>query len=89
MRLIVGAMPTGERSSQAQQKDILAAFELFDKDDSGALDAKEFAAILTRPGETALSEDDAAEIIKEFDANGVCQGVGQARRTDHGKLRLH
>lgn len=70
VRLIVGAMPTGERSSQAQQKDILAAFKLFDKDDSGALDAKEFAAILTRPGETALSEHDAAEIIKEFDANG-------------------
>ena len=50
--------------------DILAAFKLFDKDGSGSLDASEFKAILTKPGETALSDEDAQAIINDFDTNG-------------------
>ena len=52
------------------KQEVLAAFKLFDKDGSGSLDAQEFKAILTRPGEAALSDEDAQAIINDFDTNG-------------------
>ena len=43
----------------------------FDADGSGALDADEIKAIFTRPGGgCALSDEEALEVIREFDVNG-------------------
>lgn len=47
------------------------AFNAFDVDKSGALTASELAAVLTRPGGgQAMSEEDAATLLKEADLNG-------------------
>lgn len=46
------------------------AFRTFDKDGSGSLSVVELQAVLTRPGGgAALSEEEVAEIIAEFDTN--------------------
>lgn len=44
-------------------------FDTFDTDKSGTLSADEFLKILTRAGDNSLSEEDAMEIIEEFDTN--------------------
>ena len=50
---------------------VQAAFNVFDKDGSGALDAEEIKAIFMRPGGgAALSDEDAVAVIAEFDVNG-------------------
>ena len=47
------------------------AFDVFDVDKSGSLSAEELRAVLTRPGGgQAMSEEDAAKLLKEFDING-------------------
>lgn len=62
---------------QHQISALKSAFEVFDEDGSGTLDAEELRKILTRIGgdgsekdSAALSEDDASEILKELDVNG-------------------
>ena len=55
---------------------VAAAFRVFDADGSGALDVDEIKSIFTRPGGgSALSDEQAMEIIREFDVNqdGVLQ----------------
>ena len=50
---------------------VRAAFHVFDKDGSGALSTDELKAVLTRPGGgQPLSDEEVADIIKEFDING-------------------
>ena len=46
------------------------AFKVFDTDGSGKLSAVELKDVLTRVGETALSEADALEVIQKADVNG-------------------
>ncbi len=50
-------------------EELKAAFKNFDKDGSGTLDAAELKAVLSR-GDTPLSDDDIAAIIKAADKNG-------------------
>ena len=49
------------------------AFEVFDRDSSGAISAAELVKILTRdtPAGKPLTEEDAREIIDDFDKRGV------------------
>lgn len=79
---------------------VAAAFKVFDADNSGTLSAAELQKILTRPGTgTALSIEDAQQIIKGFDKNGdgelnleecVCQmGLDSCRRARSRYRCLH
>ena len=44
------------------------AFNVFDVDKSGTLSAAELRAVLTRPGGgQPMSEEDASQLLKEFD----------------------
>ena len=53
-----------------------AAFSVFDKDGSGALDTEEIRAILQRPGGgSPLSDEEVAEIIEAFVS---CSNPGRA-----------
>lgn len=56
-----------------RRADILAAFKLFDKDNSGTIDKEELYNILTYKGSgrsIGLGDNMAREIIQEFDTNG-------------------
>ena len=70
-------MGWGEAAQEALEADpqyqkLLKAFRLFDKDGNGDLDAKELRDLLCRSsGDTqALTVEDAAQIIADFDENG-------------------
>jgi hypothetical protein len=55
----------------SKKADLVKAFKTFDKDNSGSLDAQEFLAILTREsGGLQMNEEDAKEMLEEFDENG-------------------
>ena len=48
-----------------------AAFDVFDADGSGALDAEEMRAVLSRPGGgKQMTDEEIKEVIADFDANG-------------------
>lgn len=49
---------------------LVKAFQTFDTDGSGTLSASEMVAILTRPGSSALSEEDSQAFINLFDKDG-------------------
>ena len=58
-------------AAQKKEKELRAAFDVFDTDGSGALSSAELKAVLSRPGGGApLSDDAIQEIIDEFDVNG-------------------
>ena len=67
------------------ERRLRAAFAVFDKDNSGDLDADELLSILTRPGgKSALSKADAHEFIGLFDTDGE----QQTRKCPHIVLPL-
>ena len=55
------------------EKEIRAAFAVFDADKSGALSVDELCTVLTRPGTgvTPLSVEEIQALIDEFDADAV------------------
>lgn len=58
-------------AAQKKEKQIRAAFDVFDTDGSGSLSAQELKAVLSRPGGGApLTSQEAQDIIDEFDING-------------------
>ena len=70
-----GRPPQGYSTMAQAQLEVAArlrkAFDTFDVDKNGSLSACELRAVLTRPGTgAALSEDDAAKLLAEFDTDG-------------------
>ena len=68
-----GSDARGDCCRHMRREDILAAFKLFDRDESGYLDKSELYDILTYKGSersVGLGAQMAREIIAEFDKNG-------------------
>ena len=61
-----------DRSLLTVEKRLRRAFELFDKDGSGAISVDELKAVLLTdvPGGTSMVEADVEAMVQEFDANG-------------------
>jgi hypothetical protein len=51
-------------------EELRAAFALFDRDGSGALNADEMRAVLSRPVGGKVSAEQVEKVIKQFDSNG-------------------
>jgi Ca2+-binding EF-hand superfamily protein len=60
-----------ESSQAAKEQDLIAAFKVFDTDNSGKLSFDELKAILQRdaPGNTPMSEHEIASLIESFDGS--------------------
>lgn len=62
------------------------SFRIFDKDNSGCIDANEVLEILTRVGGgNPMTQDDAKEFIKMFDQNGDGKMQASALKSDTGR----
>ena len=68
-RSFTRATPKASRAHM-KEKELRAAFHVFDADGSGGLSAEELKAVLTRPGGgAALTDEEVGKIIEEFDTN--------------------
>ena len=61
---------TESKAAEKKEKELRAAFDVFDTDGSGSLSCSELKAVLTRPGGgAALTDAEVMAIIEEFDVN--------------------
>ena len=71
LSLVAQATAEAKKAADKREKELRAAFNVFDTDGSGSLSVEELKAVLMRPsGAAPMTSAQVQQIIDEFDANG-------------------